>query len=66
MTIYIAKADGWFKPGTAVELVADCDGAGAIFCGLRISAGPPGERRPAGEEYMDEELCPWDEVMEKS
>lgn len=60
---YIAKPDSWFKEGTEVELIADCGKLGGIFKGVRISEGPP-EMAPYDEEYVDEELCPWDEFEE--
>jgi hypothetical protein len=43
----IAPPDGWFDPGTEVELVADC-GVFGIFSGVRNG-------------QLDEETCPWSE-----
>jgi hypothetical protein len=60
MTKYIAKSDSWFKGGSECRLVADCEWMGGIFEGIRISEGPP-EITPEGLEYLDQELCPWDE-----
>lgn len=62
MKRYSAKSGGWFKPGTEVTLVQDCETAGGIFVGTRICENPDSEGgRAVGEAYEDEELCPWDE-----
>lgn len=60
----IAKPGTWFKAGTAVELIGDCRPDklnSGIFCGIRICDNPAAESRLLGEEYLDEELCSWDE-----
>ena len=59
---YIAKPDTWFVEGTECELVADGRPQMniGIFRGKRISEGLP-ELHPAGEEYLDEENCSFDE-----
>ena len=57
----IAKPGGWFKSGTTVLLVADCEEGGLLLSGMRVSEGEAG--RPVGEEYEDEELCAREEVI---
>ena len=59
----IALPGGWFKAGTEVSLVADCDEGGLLLSGVRVSEGEGG--RPIGEEYEDEELCAREEVAER-
>jgi len=61
MKRYVGKEGGWFKTGTEVLLVEDCEQAGGLFRGTRISEGPP-ELHDVGEEYVDEEVCGWHEV----
>ena len=58
---WIAKYGGWFKPGTECFLVADCEDAGVIMSGIRISEVFEAECVPVGQEYEDEELCPRNE-----
>ena len=65
MKAYIAKPNTWFKAGTKCKLVSDCESAGGIFRGIRVCSHPLSENRKEGEEYEDEELCPWDEFEVK-
>ena len=58
---YVAPEDGWFKPGTYVTLVGDCGFAGGMFEGIRIPQNPYEIEVHGLEEYMDSELCPWEE-----
>jgi hypothetical protein len=51
---YIAKKDTWFKEGSEVELITDCGELGGIFKGILVN-------EETGEEYQDQELCPWEE-----
>lgn len=66
---YIAKPDTWFKAGTEARLLDDCSMPGAqpmgLFYGLRVCEIPGAEGgRTLGEEYMDEEICTFDEFEE--
>ena len=62
---YISKGE-WFKEGTEAELIDDYReealNAG-LFRGLRVCENPDAEGRwhTVGEEYMDQELCDFDE-----
>lgn len=64
MTIYISDGT-WFKYGTECQCIncwqmGDGEWVG-VFKGRRICKNPKSERREYGEEYIDEELCPFDE-----
>lgn len=62
MTKYIALPDTWYVEGTECELITDGrpEMNIGVFSGKRVSQGIP-ELRPSGEEYVDEELCSFDE-----
>ena len=64
----IAKPGTWFKAGTHVELIDDyrphfdC----GLFRGVRVCEDlkAEGEHHAVGDEYVDEEVCYWDEFDE--
>lgn len=62
MTKYIALPNTWFIEGTECVLVTDCRPQMnmGIFSGQRMSEGRP-ELHLAGEVYLDEEACNFDE-----
>lgn len=62
--IFIAKEDSWFKSGTEVKIVdnsivEDAYSKCALFEGIRISEGEG--IHPSGVEYLDKEMCPFEE-----
>ena len=63
MTHYIPKSDTWFDIGQNVALIVDSrpEINMGIFCGFRTCQNPESEMRLLGEEYLDEELCSFDE-----
>jgi hypothetical protein len=60
MKRYIAKKDEWFKEGTEAFLVADMQSDFGLFSGIRINQGES-KLCAIGEEYLDEEMCSFDE-----
>ena len=63
MTIYRAKPDTWFLPGTIVTLIDDYRPQinSGLFEGRRQCEVPEAEACPLGEIYDDEEICGFDE-----
>ncbi len=60
MKRYIAKPGTWFKEGTEAFLVADMQSDFGLFSGIRVNQGES-KLCAIGEEYPDEEMCPFDE-----
>jgi len=67
---FIAKEDSWYKPGTEVQLVTNCEWFGGVFKGIvHITKGSHTkhwdnmlENKNLNEcELEDEELCMWEE-----
>jgi len=58
-------SDGtWFDKGVECVLLTDCSSESikmGIFLGTRTCQNPESENRPLGEQYLDEELCGYDE-----
>ena len=58
---YISKGE-WFFKGSICLLLEDLRIGSGIFWGLRVCTKPDAEGgRPAGETYLDEEMCRFDE-----
>jgi hypothetical protein len=64
--IFIAKPDTWYKEYTSAEIVADGRPQmnSAVFRGIRVCDGLHNELHKLGEEYIDEELCSFEEFIE--
>lgn len=63
---YKALPGGWFKEGTEVVLIEDFrpEVNGGIFEGVRVCKYPLSELHEIGEEYLDEEICYFDDFEE--
>lgn len=61
--VYISKPGEWFKAGTVCILIDDYrPGMDAgLFKGIRVCENPGAEAETLGVEYMDEEICSFDE-----
>jgi len=65
---YISKGE-WFKKGTEAKLIDDyrsdkscvIELNAGLFEGLRVCENPEAESRKKDEEYLDEEICSFDE-----
>ena len=63
--VYIAKKDTWYKEGTQAMLIGDIDGNSGLFSGIKevLPDDHPTflSRYEVGEEFIDEEVCGYDE-----
>jgi len=57
----IAKKNTWFKYGKPVFVVDDYGNGSGLFRGIRVCQNPDAENHDLGEEYIDEEICNFDE-----
>jgi len=57
----IAKKNAWFKYGKPVFVVDDYGDGCGLFRGIRVCQNPDSENHALGEEYLDEEICSFDE-----
>lgn len=63
--VYIAKKDTWYKEGTEAMLIGDISGNSGLFRGVKEVRADDHpnllSRHEVGEEFIDEELCGYDE-----
>jgi hypothetical protein len=61
--IFIAKPNTWYKEGTECKLLQEYEENGfGLFEGIRIAQEDYEKpRHEIGEEYLDEEVCTYDE-----
>ena len=61
--MYKSKQGTWFKEGSIVRLIDDYRPQmdSGLFEGIRICENEGSEARILGEEYLDQEICGFDE-----